>query len=148
MALVLLEQLFCKCACIFYGFSLRWQQFQSQDDWKAFTYKIWGFAWWNIDIVFGFAVTPCVYLNCREAEVQVSEKRILSHNSYLDYWFSLETIISLSDSRDTSLCDKVLFRTCTSALRDSWDKHTVLPQTKNETLYMLHIIRKIKFVNL
>ena len=33
------------------------------------------------------------------------------------------------------LCDKVLFRMCTS-LSDSWDKHTVLPQT--ETIPILH----------
>ena len=32
---------------------------------------------------FGFAVTPCVHLDHREAEVQVL-KRTLSHYSYLD----------------------------------------------------------------
>ena len=42
------------------------------------------------------AVTPCVYLNYHEAEVQVL-KRTLSHNSYLDccsvrIWFKGEPI--------------------------------------------------------
>ena len=37
----------------------------------------------GISISFRFAVTPCVYLNYREAEVQVL-KRTLLHNSYLD----------------------------------------------------------------
>ena len=37
----------------------------------------------GISISFWFAVTPCVYLNYREAEVQVL-KRTSLHNSYLD----------------------------------------------------------------
>ena len=37
----------------------------------------------NASISFRFAVTPCVYLNYREAVVQVL-KRTLSHKSYLD----------------------------------------------------------------
>ena len=36
-----------------------------------------------VELTFGFAVTPCVYLNYREAEVQVL-KRTLPHKSYLD----------------------------------------------------------------
>ena len=101
----------------------------------------------GISISFRFAVTPCVYLNYREAEVRVV-KRTLSHNSYLHgffshvkspwfslnqkrvarYWFFPWTIISLSDSRDTS-CAIRFFSQPVPQLRDSWDKHMVLPQT-------------------
>ena len=39
----------------------------------------------NYKVSFWFVVTPCVYLNYREAEVHVQVlKRTLSHNSYLD----------------------------------------------------------------
>ena len=43
-------------------------------------YKISGFAWWYINI--NIAVTPCVYLNYRDAEVQVSRISTVAKRDY------------------------------------------------------------------
>ena len=76
----------------------------------------------GISISFQFAITPCLYLNYREAEVPVmSPWFFLNHISHLAivekpvarYWFSRWTTISLSDGRDMSCA----IRFCTSA---SW----------------------------